>query len=134
MPKRQQLYCRTTSMRYNLRWLNRIKPWMWSVLVLAVIILVPLWWYHAELQPTSSHKTAIFHVDQGQNVATIGHNLKTAGLIRNPLAFEAYVALHGLLRKMQTGTYVLNSGSSAPTIAETIAQGKISVKRITVPE
>ena len=65
-------------------------------------------------------------VSAGESVKQIANNLKQAGLIRNPLAFELYARINNLHAKLKTGKYSFRKTMSARAIAKQLVNGVVS--------
>lgn len=75
-----------------------------------------------------------FTVGEGWNAQVIADHLATAGLIRSRNAFITYINFHGLRPKLKAGTYAFRKSQSASVMAEDIAAGRTTSKRLIVPE
>ena len=65
-------------------------------------------------------------ISAGESVKQIANNLKQAGLIRNPLAFELYARINNLHAKLKTGKYSFRKTMSARAIAKQLVNGVVS--------
>ena len=65
-------------------------------------------------------------ISAGESVKQIANNLKQAGLIRNPLAFELYARINNLHVKLKTGKYSFRKTMSARDIAKQLVNGVVS--------
>ena len=65
-------------------------------------------------------------ISAGESVKQIANNLKQAGLIRNPLAFELYARINNLHVKLKTGKYSFRKTMSARAIAKQLVNGVVS--------
>ena len=65
-------------------------------------------------------------ISAGESVKQIANNLKQAGLIRNPLAFELYARINNLHAKLKTGKYSFRKTMSARDIAKQLVNGVVS--------
>lgn len=75
-----------------------------------------------------------FTVGEGWNAQIIAGHLAGAGLIRSRNAFITYVNFHGLRPRLKAGTYSFKKTQSANDMAEDIAAGRTTTKRLLVPE
>ncbi len=92
-------------------------------------------WYQINLGPASDiDKPTTFTIEAGQGPIDIGRNLESAQLIRSSKAFELYVTIHGLRRRLQSGVYALKPNEGVKNIANIIASGGVLEKRLTIPE
>lgn len=91
--------------------------------------------YRVLLAPPSESTTEeMFVVVSGESAPTIAKHLKEAGLIKSPTAFVTYLNLHGLRADIKAGSYSLSPNLSAGEIAEIMADGKVTTKRLVIPE
>ena len=131
--------------------MKKVKRIIFSLLIL--IFLAGLfgggyYWYWYSLQPVSSancrfdsakaaaesnEKEAnsvceyqIIEISAGESVKQIANNLKQAGLIRNPLAFELYARINNLHAKLKAGKYSFRKTMSARDIAKQLVNGVVS--------
>jgi UPF0755 protein len=89
--------------------------------------------YDTGLRPVSnSQKTQIFTVESGDSVKIIAVNLEQKHLIRSAWAFQLYVHGKELGDKLQAGTYALSPSASAPQIVDTLTNGKVTTKLVTI--
>ena len=65
-------------------------------------------------------------ISAGESVKQIANNLKQAGLIRNPLAFELYARINNLHAKLKAGKYSFRKTMSARDIAKQLVNGVVS--------
>ena len=65
-------------------------------------------------------------ISAGESVKQIANNLKQAGLIRNPLAFELYARINNLHAKLKAGKYSFRKNMSARDIAKQLVNGVVS--------
>lgn len=75
----------------------------------------------------------IFVVDKGKGVRELANELKTEGLIRDPVVFFLLVKKLGLDNKIQAGDFRLSPSMSATAIAENLTHGTLDIW-ITIPE
>ena len=61
-----------------------------------------------------------FTVDTGSPARVIADNLKRAGLIDDPLLFEAYVRVNGLANQLEAGDFVLSPDMTIPEIVDAL--------------
>lgn len=77
------------------------------------------------LQPVDATSSAPvrFSIPKGQSVTEIGERLAEAGLVHNAQVFALYVRQHGLVNKIQAGSFELSPSMSLPEIAEQLTSG-----------
>jgi len=80
-----------------------------------------------------SQETQIFVVSQGWSVSQIARELKAAGLIKTPLAFQIITFKLGIRDKLQAGDFRLSPAMSLTEIAENLTHGTLDIW-VTVPE
>lgn len=101
----------------------------------AVFLVTGYVGYRLELRPVSSRDVAkAFVVTTGDNASTVAKHLEQARLIRNAAAFVTYINFHGLRSRIKAGSYSLSPHQSADTIADILADGKVSGNRLVIPE
>lgn len=129
--------------------MKKVKRTLFSILIL--IFLAGLFgggYYWYSLQPVSSANCRFdsakaaaesnekeansvceyqtIEISAGESVKQIANNLKQAGLIRNPLAFELYARINNLHAKLKTGKYSFRKTMSARAIAKQLVNGVVS--------
>ncbi len=104
------------------------------VLILVFVIISTFWWQNGVLPVNSQDNTPkIFVVKNGQGVREIANNLKTQGLIRDPVVFFLITKKDGLDKKIQAGDFRLNPSMNAYEVAESLTHGTLDIW-VTVPE
>ena len=107
-----------------------------TVIVLLVILGsgLLLWWQNGLLNANANNKTPqIFVVKNGEGVREIANNLKTAGLIRDPIVFFLYTRVKGLDKQIQAGDFRLNPSMSMADVAGNLTHGTLDIWT-TIPE
>ena len=90
-------------------------------------------WYNNGLAPVSSStKTQYFTVEKGAGLNEIANNLKEAGLIRSPKAFETYVRGTEQQSQLQAGTYTLSPSMSVKEIVDKMVRGYVTTNLLTI--
>ena len=79
-----------------------------------------------EKEANSVCEYQIIEISAGESVKQIANNLKQAGLIRNPLAFELYARINNLHAKLKAGKYSFRKTMSARDIAKQLVNGVVS--------
>ncbi|HSX14704.1 MAG TPA: endolytic transglycosylase MltG [Candidatus Saccharimonadales bacterium] len=111
--------------------------WLIGAGVVAGLLIVAAYAsYRYELRPANTKlaEPIAFGIDPGQKVNAISAKLQQAGIIRSRWAFNVYVTLHGLRRKIQAGYYELSPADTAATNAKIIARGIVVNKAFLVRE
>jgi UPF0755 protein len=105
-----------------------------SILVLALVgVVAARHAYDVGLRAVgTSQKTQIFKVESGDSVKIISANLEDKHLIRSAWAFQLYVHGKELGDKLQAGTYALSQSESVPQIVDTMTNGKVTTKLVTI--
>lgn len=81
---------------------------------------------------SANQKTQIFTVESGDSVKIIATNLEDAHLIRSAWAFQLYVHGKEMGDKLQAGTYAFSQSESVPQIVDTLTNGKVTTKLVTI--
>lgn len=111
--------------------------WIWgSVGVVVLVIAAVYGWYRWNLRPVNLNATTpiAVNIEHGERVSAIAGQLESAKIIRSRWAFEAYLTLNGLRRKVEAGYYVLIPADPASTNARIITRGIVVNKAFLVPE
>ncbi|MBQ3430367.1 endolytic transglycosylase MltG [Candidatus Saccharibacteria bacterium] len=129
------------------------KKWLLIRVFLILFILLGLAfislkiWYSASLKPVSSLdcassenaaseecKIVEFKVEDGDSVATIAEKLKSAGLIKSPLALKVFMKLNHSGESLKSGTYNLRKDYSVEEILKNLIEGTTNaiVFRLTI--
>lgn len=106
------------------------------VVVIAIVFFIGiLIWWNNGLSAVNPHDTAqkFFVIPKGTAIRTVGNELKTQGLIRDPVVFFLYIKQNNLDHDIQAGSYRLSASMNLPTIMQTLGHGTIDVW-ITIPE
>lgn len=104
------------------------------ILILVFVIISIFWWQNGILPVNSQNNTPkIFVVKNGQGVREIANNLKTEGLIRDPVVFFLIIRKGNLDKKIQAGDFRLNPSMNAYEVAESLTHGTLDIW-VTVPE
>lgn len=109
--------------------------------ILAIIILSAvvigggsLWWSNGILPVNLQNKNSvIFVVNKGDGIREIVNNLKSKGLIKNPIVFFLLVKKLGLDKKIEAGDFRLSPSMNANQIALSLTHGTLDLW-ITIPE
>lgn len=103
--------------------------------ILAVFVVLALVWWTNGLQAVNKNdKTpTIFVIKEGEGVREISNNLKTQGLIRDPIVFFLLSRTEGLDKQFQAGDFRLNPSMSAMDIATNLTHGTLDIWT-TIPE
>lgn len=104
------------------------------VIVVAFVFGGYLWWKN-NTQPVNATDPSrkIFVIKQGENIRDIANDLKTQGLIRDPIVFFLIVKQKKLESNIQAGDFRISASQSPADIAETLTHGIVDVW-VTIPE
>lgn len=107
------------------------------VLLVTIIILglgIFLWFQNGTLPVDPNNNTAkIFVVGKGMGVREIANNLKSQGLIRDPIVFFLLTKRMGLDKEIQAGDFRLNPSMDIYTIIQDLKHGTLDIWT-TIPE
>lgn len=106
------------------------------VIIIAIVFFfgVIIWWNNGLSAVNPHDKTQKFFViPKGTAIRTVGNELKTQGLIRDPVVFFLYIKQNNLDHDVQAGSYRLSASMNLPTIMQTLGHGTIDVW-VTIPE
>ncbi len=104
------------------------------VMLLLIIGGVVVWWNNgtAPVNPYDKTRRA-FSIKKGAGVREVTNDLKTDGLIRDPIVFFLLVKQLGLDGKIQAGDFRLSPSMSAREIADALQVGTSDI-RVTIAE
>lgn len=106
------------------------------VIILALILFagISLWWKNG-ISAVNPKDTAVklFVIPKGAAVRVIGNELKSQGLIKDPVVFFLYIKQNGLDKGIQAGSYKLSPSMNLEKIMETLGHGTLDVW-VTIPE
>lgn len=104
------------------------------ILIVAVALIAFLWWQNGQLPANPKDKTPkIFVVKKGEGVREIANNLKSAGLIKDPVVFFLLTKQQGLDKLIQAGDFRLNPSMPTIDIAKNLTHGMLDIW-VTIPE
>ncbi len=106
------------------------------IIVFFILILggVAAWWLNGISPVDATDKTQkTFSVKKGEGVRAVANNLKSAGLIRDPVIFFLVVKQLGLDEKIQAGDFFLSPSKDSIAIAKSLQVGTYDVQ-IVIPE
>lgn len=92
------------------------------------------WWINGSAPANPANKNyQTFTINKGEGVKQIANNLKTQGLIKDPIIFFLLIRQMGLDGKIQAGEFRLSPAMNAAGIAKTL-QTATNDFRVTIPE
>ena len=108
-----------------------------SVLLVTIIIIglgILFWFRNGTLPVDPNNNTAkIFVVGKGMGVREIANNLRSQGLIRDPIVFFLLTKKMGLDKEIQAGDFRLNPSMNIYTIIQDLKHGTLDIWT-TIPE
>ena len=104
------------------------------LLILTILVISLFWWKNGVAPVNSQDKTpVIFVVNSGDGVRKIANNLKSNGLIRDPIVFFLITKMRGLDKQIQAGDFRLNPSMNALDVATALTHGSLDIW-VTIPE
>ena len=104
------------------------------ILLIIFLVIAIAWWGHGLLAADSSNRNPkIFIVKNGEGVREIANNLKSQGLIQDPIVFFLYTKFNGLDKQIQAGDFRLNPSLTLPQVANNLTHGILDIW-VTIPE
>ncbi len=112
-----------------------MKRFFITLLILIVLFGTFLFWWERGTRAVNpaDKKEVIFVVAKGEGVREISNNLKTEGLIKDPVVFFLMVKKTGLDGKIQAGDFRLSPSMTASEIAQNLTHGTLDIW-VTIPE
>jgi UPF0755 protein len=111
-----------------------MKQFLLVIFIFGLILFGGVWWWKNNSQPASPDKDLVsFVIPRGTSAVAIGNKLKSASLIKNPLAFKIYVQLTGKQKSIQAGEYRLTGSYSLSKLVSMLVSGPEEVW-VTIPE
>jgi len=108
-----------------------------SATAVTLAFIVAIFAYYFYFLNTPMEKTArpvTFVVAKGDGVRKISAKLETERIISTDFTFLVYLKLSGLSSSIQAGDYSLSGSMSPKTIADILTKGKVTSKKIIIPE
>ncbi len=111
---------------------------MRKIVALGAIVLILLfsyfWWRNGNSPVNPQDKsTKLFVVEKGAGVRAVANDLKSAGLIKDPIVFFLLVKKEHKDMSIQAGDYRLSSSMNLEKILDTLTHGILDIW-VTVPE
>jgi len=104
------------------------------VFIILVVGTAVIWWKNGTMPANANDHTAqIFIINKGEGMRKVSNDLKSKGLIRDPIVFFLLTKKLGLDTKIQAGDFRLNPSMSAYDVAQNLTHGTLDIW-ITVPE
>jgi len=113
-----------------------VKYFSWLILLLLIINLIFFSYGRQLLEPVSNRAIAkeIIQIKSGSSLEKVTNQLYNKGLIKEPVAFKAYVRIRGFATRIQAGYYQLSSNMSVMEIADRLVKGRVATYKLTLPE
>ncbi len=89
---------------------------------------------YADTPLSLQKKEYIFIIKPGENFDRVLKNLKAKKIIENPLKLKLFAIIHGYDNKIKAGEYLISDGSTAAAIIKMMVNGKIYLRKFTIPE
>ncbi len=99
-----------------------------AIILVTLAILAFAWWQNGLLAANASNQSPkIFVIKQGEGVREIANNLKSQGLIKDPVVFFIYTRLNGIDKQIQAGDFRLNSSMNMVDVANSLTHGMLDI-------
>lgn len=105
-----------------------------SIILLLFALVLGYYWVFLNLPRDKKAGEITFVVTKGDGVRIISVNLEKEKIISQDITFLIYLKLSGLSSSIQAGDYALSGSMTPLTIADILTKGKVSSKKITIPE
>jgi len=91
-------------------------------------------WHYGRQPAASAGAVQTLTIPDGQGVGRIAVRLAEAGIVRDPLKFRLLARLRGQDTRLQAGEYRLSPAMTPSRVLDTLARGRVHLRRVTVPE
>ncbi len=102
----------------------------------AVILIFLLTWFYFEFnspQKSQNIDTA-FEIERGQSAGSIAQKLKDRGILKKKWPFELGYRAFYSSKSLKAGEYAFLRPISVKSVLKTIAEGRVALRSITIPE
>jgi UPF0755 protein len=115
---------------------SRLKKTLLFVLVVIVIAAASTFylWRGVALPYQGFQGEQFVMVNAGDSVASIGHSLAQAGVVRDARSFQIAARLKRAEKRLQVGEYRFDRAATSFDVVDRIARGDVFVRPITFPE
>ena len=103
----------------------------WLILLVPLFVLTGYYFIYIDGYPTSS---VVVEIPRKTSLDGIASILESKKLIRSTSLFHAAVLLTGSRDKLKAGEYEIPKGMSLGQIVDAFANGKVLLRKVTVPE
>lgn len=111
----------------------QIKPIIISIIILLIpVILIPPFAAYFLSPFDVEAKSQTFVIEKGWGIGEIARSLKSANLVKSPIAFLVYSGLSGSAHRLKAGNYELSQSMSSPQIVSILRSGPREDITITV--
>ncbi len=119
----------------NLRRSRNMKKFSFVIVFLVLILAGFLaWWINGTAAVNPADKTQkAFSIKKGEGVRAVANNLKTQGLIKDPVVFYLVVRRLRIDNKIQAGDFFISPSLNATQVAKALQTGTYDV-RVVIPE
>lgn len=115
--------------------MNNLKRIGIAGILLLICLSFTLFWWQNGKKPADLNNTSekMFVIEKATGMREIANNLKTEGLIRDPVVFFLLVKQLKLDNKIQAGDFKLSPAMTAEEIAKELTTGTVDIW-VTIPE
>ncbi|RLD96043.1 MAG: endolytic transglycosylase MltG [Aquificota bacterium] len=104
-----------------------------SIAALAFYILLGCF-YFINMPLGRGNASALVVLERGEPLKSFLNKLDKKGIRVNPFVFRLYLKLTGHSRDLKAGEYMISTGHSIRTLADTLIKGKIYLRRVVIWE
>jgi len=105
-----------------------------AVMLILIASVLAYYVYFINTPGGKSTSEVTFVVNKGDGVRKVSADLAESNIISTDFTFMVYLKLSGLSSSIQAGDYKLTGNMSPKTIADILTKGKVSSKKMTIPE
>ncbi|MEA2092592.1 MAG: endolytic transglycosylase MltG [Patescibacteria group bacterium] len=110
------------------------KKILFSFLISFLLLVVFVGWIFSCFSWETEKEEVFFKIEKGDKVFNIGEKLEEEGIIKNSFVFAGYTFITEKNKKLQAGTYYIDSGMNMIEIVDLFHYGKVSFESIIVIE
>jgi UPF0755 protein len=105
------------------------------IIFAAIFVAVFYLWWQRGISSVNPKDTVVklFVIPKGAAIRAIGNELRSQGLIKDPVVFFLYIKQNGLDKDIQAGSYRLSPSMNLAKIMDTLGHGTLDVW-VTIPE
>ena len=90
--------------------------------------------FYVNMPLSRQNLSALITLEKGESVGDFLGKLEKKGIKVNPLFFRLYLKLTGHSRDLKAGEYLISTGLSIKTLAETLTRGRVYLHKVVVWE